>query len=58
MNIIPSTDNIEEYLKRDDVIDYNNDAITHLADLLFQRANSAIDFIRAAYGIRFHIRQT
>ena len=24
MNIIPSTENIEEYLKSDDVIDHNN----------------------------------
>ena len=30
MNIIPSSDNIEEYLKADDVIDYNNDIIMWL----------------------------
>lgn len=28
MNIIPSTENIEEYLKSDDVIDHNNFIIT------------------------------
>lgn len=49
MNIIPSTDNIEEYLKQDDVIDYNNDVITQIADLLFQRADSETQFIKAAY---------
>ena len=49
MNIMPSTENIEEYLKQDDVIDYNNDNITQLADLLFQRADSKIEFIKAAY---------
>lgn len=49
MNITPSADNIEEYLKQDDVIDYKNYAITHLADLLFQRAHSEIEFIKTAY---------
>ena len=49
MNIIPSSDNIEEYLKADDVIDYNNDIIMWLADQLSQRADSEIDYIRAAY---------
>lgn len=56
MNIIPSSDNIEEYLKIDDVIDYNNDIIANLADLLFQRADSEIDYIKAAYEyVRDHI---
>lgn len=49
MKIIPSTDNIEEYLKQDDVIDYNNEIITHLADLLIQRTDSETQFIKAAY---------
>lgn len=49
MNIIPSTENIEEYLKSDDVTDHNNAIITELADLIFQRADSEIEFIKAAY---------
>ena len=56
MNIIPSSDNIEEYLKTDDVIDHNNDIIADLADFLFQRADSEIDFIKAAYEyVRDHV---
>lgn len=49
MSIIPSTDNINQYLKEDDVIDYSNEIIVHLADLLFQKADSEIEFIKAAY---------
>lgn len=56
MNVIPSSDNIEEYLKKDDVIDYNNDIIANLADFLFQRADSEIEFIKAAYEyVRDHV---
>lgn len=49
MKIIPSSDNLKEYLKLDDVIDYNNDIIANLADSLFKKADSEIEFIRAAY---------
>lgn len=49
MNIIPSTENIEEYLKSDDVIDHNNAIITELADSICQRANSEIEYIKAVY---------
>ena len=49
MSITPSKDNMEEYLKKDDVIDYNNDVIIQIADLLFQKADSEIEFIKAAY---------
>lgn len=49
MKIIPSSDNLKEYLKSDDVIDYNNDIIANLADSLFKKADSEIEFIRAAY---------
>lgn len=49
MSIILSIDNIEAYLKEDDVIDYNNEIITQLADSLFQKADSEIEFIKAAY---------
>ena len=49
MNITPFTDNISEYLKSDDVIDYNNEAITQIADSLYQNAESEIEYIKAAY---------
>ena len=49
MNIIPSTENMELYLSSDDVIDYKNEMITKLADSIYQKADSEIEFIRAAY---------
>ncbi len=49
MNITPFTDNISEYLKLDDVIDYNNESITQIADSLYQNAESEIEYIKAAY---------
>ncbi|MDE6019752.1 MAG: transglutaminase-like domain-containing protein [Ruminococcus sp.] len=49
MSITPSTDNLEKYLKEDDVIDYRNEIITQLADLLSKKSNSEIEFIKAAY---------
>ena len=49
MNIIPSTDNTEEYLKQDDVIDYSSEIITRLAGELIGRTDSETQFIKAAY---------
>ncbi len=49
MNIIPFTNDINKYLNSDYVIDYENEAVEHLADILFQKANDDLDFIRAAY---------
>ncbi|MBE6879227.1 MAG: transglutaminase domain-containing protein [Ruminococcaceae bacterium] len=49
MNVTPSIEKIEEYLKEDDVIDYSNDIIAQLANLLFQKADSEIEYIKAAY---------
>ena len=49
MNIIPSTDNTEEYLKQDDVIDYSSEIITCLAGELIGRTDSETQFIKAAY---------
>ena len=40
---------IDDYLKHDDVIDFENEAISKLADALFQKANGELDFIKAAY---------
>lgn len=48
-NIVLYTNDIYEYLKRDDVIDYDNETITELADILFQKAENELDFIKTAY---------
>ena len=37
MNITLFTDDINEYLKEDDVIDYTNEKITELSDLLYKK---------------------
>ena len=56
MNVIPLSNNIEEYLKTDDVIDHNNEIIVELADHLSQKTDSEIEFIKAAYEyVRDHI---
>ncbi len=49
MNIVLYSNEIDEYLKHDDVVDYENEAIAKLADTLFKRADSEIDYIKAAY---------
>lgn len=49
MSVTPSIEKIEEYLKEDDVIDYSNDIIAQLANSLFQKADSEIEYIKAAY---------
>ena len=49
MNITLYSNKIDEYLKHDDVIDYENEAITELADKLFKNTNNEFDFIKAAY---------
>ena len=40
---------INDYLKHDDVIDFENEAVSKLADALFQKADGELDFIKAAY---------
>lgn len=49
MNIIPFTNEIDKYLNSDDVIDYENEAVKHLADTLFEKANDELNFIKSAY---------
>ena len=46
-HVIPYSDERTEYLAVDDVIDYKNEAIVQLADTLFQKANSELEFIRS-----------
>lgn len=56
MNIVPYSDSIEEYLKCDNVIDYDNETVAELSDALFQNADHELDFIQAAYEfVRDHI---
>ena len=49
MDIVLYSNTMDEYLKHDSVIDYNNEAITELADTLFNKANNELDFIKTAY---------
>ena len=49
MNLILHSNKIDDYLKHDDVIDFKNEAISKLADALFQKADGELDFIKAAY---------
>lgn len=49
MNIVPYSNRIDEYLQEDDVVDYSNEAVTQLADALFQKANNELEFIKIAY---------
>lgn len=47
---------MDNYLKHDNVIDYDNEAVTELADTLFKKANNELDFIKTAYEfVRDHI---
>lgn len=39
----------DEYLKHDSVIDYDNKSIIEMADMLFKKADHELDFIRKAY---------
>jgi len=49
VNIILYSNQLDEYLKHDSVIDYDNKSIIELADVLFKKADNELDFIRKAY---------
>ncbi len=49
MDIILYSNQLDEYLKHDSVIDYDNKSITKLADVLFKKADNEPEFIRNAY---------
>lgn len=49
MDIVLYSNHIDEYLKHDNVIDHDNNAIIKLADILFKKANNELDFIKSAY---------
>lgn len=46
MSILLFTDNIDEYLKKDDIVNYENVSITQLADSLFSNADSDVEYIK------------
>ena len=49
MNIIPYSNSIDEYLKCDEVIDYDNETIFKLADTLYQKVSNDLEFIKISY---------
>lgn len=49
MKIKPYTDKIDEYLKQDEIIDFQNRIIAELADKLYNSADSELEFIKTAY---------
>ena len=49
MNITLYSNNINEYLKCDNVIDYNNKFIAELSEELYKNSNNDLDFIKKAY---------
>ncbi|MBD5434529.1 MAG: transglutaminase domain-containing protein [Treponema sp.] len=61
MNLILHSNKIDDYLKHDDVIDFENEAVSKLADALFQKADrgedavtcAASEVLRAGHGICF-----
>lgn len=49
MSLSLFTDNIDEYLKKDDIVNYENLNIFQLADSLWSNADSDVDYIKKAY---------
>lgn len=49
MKLIQYSDKIEDYLKCDNVIDFDNQAIARQADALYKQAPNELAYIKAAY---------
>ena len=49
MSIFLYSNRIDEYLKYDEIIDYKSEDVMKLADILFQKANNELGFIKMAY---------
>ena len=49
MSVILYSDKMDEYLKQDDVVDYDKKAIIALANALFKKAENELDFIKKTY---------
>lgn len=46
MALLLFTDNIEEYLKEDDVVNYRDKHIAQLADALYQGTRDEVEYIK------------
>ncbi len=46
MSLLLFTDNIDEYLKKDDIVNYENVNITQLADSIFTNSDSNAEYIK------------
>ena len=49
MSIFLYSNRIDEYLKYDEIIDYKSEDVMKLADILFQKADNELGFIKMAY---------
>ena len=49
MGLTLSEGNIEEYLKKDKIVDFGNENLLQLADALYKEAGSESEYIRKAY---------
>ncbi len=49
MNIAPYSNVMDDYLRSDNVIDFENKSIQQLADTLFKKSNSELEYIKTAY---------
>lgn len=49
MKATPYTEEINKYLTLDNVIDYDNEAIKNLSDILFSKVEDELAYIKAAY---------
>ena len=50
MNLKIYSNNISDYLKCDDVIDYDNELIQNLSNSIFNKSTDEIDYIKNAYN--------
>lgn len=49
MKVIPYTNEMEKYLEADNIINYENEEITQLADTLYQKSENELEYIKTAY---------
>lgn len=49
MKITQKTHDISEYLKSDEIIDYDDKSVSRLADTLYERSEDSLDYIRNVY---------
>ena len=49
MKITQKTHDISEYLKSDEIIDYDDKSVSRLADTLYEQSEDSLDYIRNVY---------